>query len=178
MGLQILDGKGGGGLVEVTGNRLQVDSDSHDSLQAHSEEGDAYAWSNVTYNMTAADTIIAVRNTSADKNLHITRVYMSSDTVQVAAHHVTSSSAALAGTLITGVNLNFSSGNVAEADARGDETTNSSQGDLILRTEMLAAVTAIVDFNGGLILGTNDAYAIDYPTDAAIVYITIWGFFD
>ena len=177
MGFQILDGKGGGNLAEVKENRLQVDADIHSALEEHSEKGNAYSWTNVTYNMTAADTIIAIRNTSSTENLHIDKVFMSSDTVQVAAHHVTSASAALAGTLITGVNLNFASGNVADADARGNETTNSSQGTVFLSTELVAAVMTEVDFEGSLILGTNDSYAIDYPTDAAIVYITVFGFF-
>ena len=177
MSLTILDGKGSGSLMEVKGNRGQMDADIHTALEEHSEKGNAYAWSNATYNMTAADTIIAIRNTSPTLNLHIDKVFMSSDTVQVAAHHVTNGSAALAGTPITGVNMNFNSGNVAEADAQGDETTNSSQGSVVLRTELQAAIMTEVDFEGSIILGTNDSYAIDYPTDAAIVYITVLGFY-
>ena len=178
MSIQIGDGKGAGSLMEVKNNRAQVDAAFESALEKHSRSGDAYAWSNATYNMTAADTIIAVRNTSSSRNLHIDRVFMSSDTVQVAAHHVTQGSAALAGTAITAINLNGSSGNAAEAEAKGNETTNSSQGDVILRTELLAATMTEVDFEGSIILGTNDSYAIDYPTDAAIVYITVWGFFE
>ena len=178
MSMKISDGKGGGTLAEVRKHRLQVDAASESALERHSRDGNSYSWTNVTYNMTAADTIIAIRNTSATKNLHIEKVFMSSDTVQVAAHHVTQGSAALAGTLITGTNLNFGSGNVAEADARGDETTNSSQGIVILQTELQAAKMEEVDWEGALILGTNDAYGIDFPTDAAIVYITVWGYFE
>ena len=85
---------------------------------------------------------------------------------------------ALAGTLITGVNLNFASGNVAEADARGDETTNSSQGSIVLQSEMEAAKMLKVDWEGALILGTNDSYAIDFPTEPAIVYATVFGYFE
>lgn len=177
MSLQILDGRGDGGLMQVKAHRAQVDAQVESAFERHSRRGLAFSWSNATYNMTAGDTILALRNTSSDKNLHVTKVFMSSDVVQVAAHHVTQGSAALAGTAITGINLG-NSGLVAEADARGDETTNSSQGDVVLRTELQAAKMEIIDWEGALILGTNDSYAIDYPTDAAIVYITVWGYFE
>ena len=176
-GLLIGDGKGSGSLMEVKANRGQIDADIHSALEEHSEKGQAYSWTNVTYNADLADTIIAIRNTSAIQNLHIDKVFLSCDVVQLAAFHVTQGSAALAGTLITGVNLNFASGNVAEADARGDETTNSSQGTLILTAEMEAAKGLLIDFEGALILGTNDSFAIDFPTEPAIVHATVFGFF-
>ncbi len=172
------DGKGGlGGNWQMIEHRGQVDAQVRSELEEHARRGEAYSWSNVTYTPDAGDTIIALRNTHATKKLHIEKVYMSSDVVQVAAHHVTQGSSALAGTVITGVNLS-GSGNVASADARGDETTNTSQGDIVLRTELQAAIMTMIDWEGALILGTNDSYAIDYPTNPAIVYITIWGYYE
>lgn len=180
MSILIADGKGGGGPMEVKNNRAQVDSQTETAFEKHAEVGEAYSWSNVAYDMTAADTIIAVRNTSATKHLHIVRTIMSTGTTTFAQHHVTNASAALAGTAITGVNLNFRSGNVAEADAKGDETTNSSQGTLILTNSVVATFDTVVDWGGALILGTNDSYGIDYTVDDTTdaPHITIWGYFE
>ena len=89
-------------------------------------------------------------------------------------------SAALAGTAITGVNLNRSSGNVAEAEAKGDETTNSAQGTLILSPELEALKMVELDLQGSIILGTNDMLGIDFVTaggtDTALV--TVFGYYE
>ncbi len=178
--MQVLDGKGGGSLWEIHKHRGQVDAQIETAFEKHSRGGQSYAWSNVGYDMAAADTILAVRNISSLRNLHITRVTMSSVDVNVAQHHVTEGSAALAGTAVTGVNLNFTSGNVAEADAKGDETTNSSQGTLIGTTKLPALTQVDIDWEGALILGTNDAYSIDYIADDTgnLPLITIYGYFE
>lgn len=180
MTILIGDGKGGGGPMEVRENRGQVDAQVETAFETHSREGNSYSWTNVSYDMTAADTIIAVRNTSSIKDLHITKVIMSTGVTTFAQHHVTNGSAALAGTAITGTNLNFSSGNVAEADAKGDETTNSSQGTLVLTSALVATFDTVVNWEGALILGTNDSYAIDYTVDDTTnaMKITIWGYFE
>lgn len=174
------DGKGGGTNWHIHKNRGQVDAQVESAFGKHSRQGQAYSWSNVGYDMTAADTILAVRNTSPTRNLHITRVTMSSVLANKAQHHVTNGSAALAGTAVTGVNLNFTSGNVAEADAKGDETTNSSQGTLIGTTALLALTQETLDWEGALILGTNDSYGIDYIADDTgdLPLITIFGYFE
>lgn len=178
MSIHIADGKGGqGGLLQIIENRAQVDATTETAFERASRAGLAFAWTNVTYNMDAADTILAVRNTSADKKLHIVRAFMSSDTVQVAVFHITRGSGALAGTAVTGANLG-TGGGVADADAQGDETTNTSQGGLVSRYEMLAATQADVDFEGAVILGTGDSFAVDFPTDAAIVYCSFWGYYE
>lgn len=175
--MQISDGKGSGSLMEVKQNRGQVDADTHSALEEHSEKGAAYSWTNATYDMTAADTIIGVRNISSIQNLHIDKVILSSDVATIVTFHRVNGSAALAGTLITGVNLNGASGNVALADARGDETTNSSQGDVLLDVELLAAQSLAIDFEGAIILGPNDMFGADYVANAAIVHITVIGFY-
>lgn len=177
-GLLIGDGRGGGGPMEVKNQRAQVDADIHSALEEHSEKGDAYSWTNVTYNMGVNDTIIGIRNTSATLNLHIDRCFISSDVATVATLHRVNGSAALAGTAISAVNLNGQSGKVADAEAKGDETTNSSQGDILLQVELVAAITKEIDLDGAMILGSNDMFGIDYVADAAIVHITVFGFFN
>ena len=177
MSIQIGDGKGAGSLMEVKEHRAQVDSITETAFEKASRAGLAFSWVNATYNMAAADTILAVRNTSATRKLHIVRAQMSSDTVQVAAFHITRGSAALAGTAVTGINLG-TQGTIAEADAQGDETTNSSQGGVVSRYEMAVATQAEVNFEGAIVLGTSDSFAVDFPTDAAVVYVTFWGYYE
>ncbi len=176
-GIFIADGKGSGKPMEVLNHRGQVDAATSSAFEKAAHAGLAFAWTNVTYNMDAADTILAVRNTSATKELHIVRAILSSDTVQVAVFHITRGSAALAGTAVTGVNLG-TGGGVAEADAQGDETTNTAQGSIVSRCEMAAATNAEQTFEGAVILGTGDSFAVDFPTDAAIVYCTFWGYYE
>ncbi len=178
--MQILDGKGGGTLWQIKKHRGQVDAQVESAFEKHSRQGHSYAWANVGYDMTAADTILALRNTSPTRNLHVTRVTMSTGIAGYAQHHVTQGSAALAGTVVTGTNLNFASGNVAEADAREDETTNSSQGTLIGTTALLLLEETEIDWEGALILGTNDSYGIDYTVDDTTdkPLITIYGYFE
>ncbi len=180
MSVLIGDGRGDGSLMEVKKHRAQVDAQTETAFERHSRVGQAYSWTNVGYNMTAADTVLAVRNTSSGKTLHITRVTMSSVDVNVAQHHITQGSAALAGTAVTGTNLNGNSGNVAEAEAKGDETTNSSQGTLIGTTQLPALTEVAVNWEGALILGTNDSYGIDYIADdtGSLPLITIYGYFE
>ncbi len=179
-GLQLADGQGSGSLAQVRNNRLSVDADIHSTLEEHSEKGDAYSWSNVTYAYTAADTIIGIRNTSPDLNLYIDRIYLSVDTTTVVTIHRVNGSVALAGTAISAVNLNGTSGQVAPAEAKGDETTNSSQGDVLLQLELPGAETVDLEFQSAIILGPNDSIGIDYVTASGgpTAHITIFGFFN
>ena len=180
MSIQVGDGKGSGSLLEVKKNRGQVDAQIESAFEKHSRQGQSYSWANVGYNMDAADTILAVRNISPTRNLHITRVTLHSGLANFAQHHVTQGSAALAGTPVTGTNLNFTSGNVAEVDAQADETTNSSQGTLIGSTALEALIEYEIDWEGALILGTNDSYGIDFTIDdtTSLPRITIYGYFE
>ncbi len=177
MGIQLIDGKGTGGAAEVENQKLVTIDEGLTSFARAALKGDAYVWHTVTYSATAADTIQAVRNTSSTRNLHIEKLVLSTNAAGIAQVHVVLSSAALAGTLVTGVNLNFASGNVAPADARTDETTNSSQGTRITTVDMLADTTLVIEYNGALILDTTDAVAIDYVETTSVPDVSIFGYF-
>lgn len=174
----IEDGKGSGGNWHIRNQRGQVDADIHTTLEEHSEKGDAYSWSNVSYNYDAADTIIGLRNTSATKDLYIDRIYISGSTATVVTIHRVDSSAALAGTAIAAVNLNGNSNQIAEAEAKGDETTNSSQGNILLNAEIEAAKLRELDFQSAIILAPGDMLGIDFVTDGTTANATIFGFFN
>ncbi len=180
MSLVLEDGKGSGSKAQVRNNRLSVDADIHSTLEEHSEKGDAYSWTNTTYNYTAADTIIGIRNTSADKNLYIDRIYLSGDATSIVTIHRVNGSAALAGTgsAISAVNLNGTSGQVAPAEAFNDETTNSAQGEIILNTHIVADTPRELFFDAAIILGPNDMLGIDYVTVGAAASVTVIGFFN
>lgn len=142
--------------------------------------GQAYVWTVITVNGAAADTILGIRNTSATKGLHIERMSVSGDVAGLVTAHVVTGSAALAGLLVTGVNLNGRSGNSADADARNDETTNSSQGTVIEVIEVPAASAehmSGIHWGGALILANNEMLGIDMAAEMAAYQCSVYGYF-
>ena len=179
MTLLIGDGSGsGGGSWKMLGNRGQVDADIHSALEEHSEKGAAYVWHAVTYSYTGADTLIAIRNIHPTKLLHIDKLIVSTQVATQIQLHMTEGSAALAGTLVTGFNLNRASGNVAQADARVDETTNSAQGTRFTTFETVALTMFEFDFEGALLLKLNDALGIDGVDAGTSFELSVFGFFN
>ena len=179
MTILIGDGKGsGGGPWHMKSNRGQIDADIHTALEEHSEKGDAYVWHAVSYSFSNADTLMGIRNTHPTKLLHIDKLIISSQAAGIIQLHMTEGSAALAGTLVTGFNLNRASGNVAQADARVDETTNSSQGTRFTSFELVAATMFPFDFEGSLIMKLNDAFGIDGVTAGTSFELSVFGFFN
>ena len=179
MGLQIEDGKGsGGGKWQMKSNRGQVDADIHSALEEHSEKGDAYVWHAVTYSYSGADTLMGIRNIHPTKLLHIDKLIVSSQVATQIQLHMTEGSAALAGTVVTGFNLNRASGNVAQADARVNETTNSAQGTRFTTFEIVAVTMFEFDFEGSLIMKLNDALGIDGVDAGTSFELSVFGFFN
>ncbi len=179
MTLFIGDGKGsGGGNWAMKVNRGQVDADIHTALEEHSEKGSAYVWHAVSYSFSGADTLMAIRNIHPTKLLHIDKITVSTQAATQIQFHLTAGSAALAGTVVTGFNLNRASGNVAQADARVDETTNSAQGTRFLTLETLALTTLQFDFEGALLLKLNDAMGIDGVDAGTAFELAVFGFFN
>ena len=179
MSLIIGDGKGGiGGNWEMKDSRGQVDADVHSALEEHSEKGDAYVWHALTYSYSGADTLMGIRNTHPSKLLHIDKLIVSSQVATQIQLHVTEGSAALAGTAVTGYNMNSAAGNVAQADARVDETTNSAQGTRITTFEIVALTMFEFDFEGALIFKLNDAFGIDAVDAGTSFELSVFGFYN
>ncbi len=63
--------------VEIKNGQMQVLTAS--AISRATLKGDAFAWNAVSYDITAADTIITVRNTSPNRLLVINRLYMYAD---------------------------------------------------------------------------------------------------
>ena len=113
----IEDGKG-------TGRKAQVNSDNQlttfsvvetEFLSVNVNDEMAFVWDFPAYNYAAADTVMWLRNDS-NLDLHIHHIYLYSDTATVLSLHKPSN-VTPAGTLITGCNINLTSGTIAEATA-------------------------------------------------------------
>ena len=180
MGIQIEDGTG-------TGNKAAVDSEGHlivDALTlseiSHTSDahGQAFIWASQTYDPDAADTVLLIKNTSSTRNLIITDVWFSADVETRVQIHLPTAEVTVAGTTITGVNMNTASGNVAEASAARDETGNT-QGDVIWSGETQAANdTYHVDFKSAIHLGQNKSIGVDFVAAATAGDVTIMGYFE
>ena len=178
----IEDGTGSGSKLGVKKGEVLVTTMS--AIQKATLRGDAYAWNAVSYDITAADTILTVRNTSQDRLLVINRLYMWTDVPGSYDIHIQTIATAFStsnGAVVTGVNLNTSSAKVADAGAISDEEAITSQGSIIL-TLMSNEATAdqfAINFptNDAIVLGTNGRIAIDAAAASAACEATIIGYF-
>lgn len=180
--MRIEDGAGRGYQAEVSsGLQLQTRALSVSPLHAASLNGDAYAWNAVSADIDAADTALLVRNDSDTRYLVIEKVYVYADiATTVDIHVIPNSTFTIAGTTVTGVNLNTGSGKVADATARADETGNT-QGSIIctLATPELTTHQEGQWFEpeGGVILSKNSCLGVDIVGDSAAFECTIIGYF-
>lgn len=167
----------------ASGNPMEVDSDSRLLVDARSEwlnavrNGDAYIWTIEDYNYGAADTILSVRNDHSTKNLHITKIKLHGDTETEVEIHVPNTAYTPGGTVVVGENLNRTIQRTAEASARANETGQATQGDVIERVRIKVDTDYEIDFGGALILGNDDAVAVDYTTVGGEAHVSIWGYF-
>lgn len=145
------------------------------------EDGDAYSWSALTYDMTAKDTILGVENNSATKDLHIHEIHIQSDTASQFIVH-TETGITMAGTnTVDGVNLNRNSNKVAPATAYDDETGNTAADAYTKRL-----VVGLCAADGNVVMGADGVHIIlpndhmigvDLTANAAACNVTIIGYF-
>lgn len=178
MATSILDGKGRGFVAAVTEeNQLDVHAVVETELHDRAEEGQAFTWASGTYSAAQDDTILMLKNTG-DVPLHITDMWIGSNTDTRVVVHIPTSEVTMAGTIITGVNLNTGRNDVADADARRDETGNT-QGDLVWTAETFAIGDPLhILWGGALILGKNKAVGVDFTVAASAIDVVFWGFFE
>jgi len=147
-------------------------------LESSIVDGQAYSWTNATYNYDAADTILAVQNTSTTHNLHIDQIWCHGDTTTRVIVHATSEDGfTIAGTTVTGVNLNRASSNTAAATAKADETGNT-QGNIFWAGSIPADNATPVAIGLGVILDLSDAIAVDFTDDGGEALVTIIGHYE
>jgi len=179
MGFQIEDGGGTGVIARInTDKQLLTKAVVTGECEfASLTRGRAFSWASGTYDPAVGDTILLVKNISTTQALHIDVVILSTDTDTRVIIHLPTTEVTPTGTAITGVNFNASSANVAEATAIRDET-NNTQGGIILSGEIMATGQPLaVNFDGAVILGTNDSIGVDFVGDVAACDVTIIGHF-
>jgi hypothetical protein len=135
----------------------------------------AFSWSNVSYDYTALDTILLVKNEDPDRLLRVGPMWIAGDTATEFIVH-SPVVATPTGTAVTGVNIDRRSTNVAKATAIADETTNT-QANVIMRSRGLANFSFYFDFYGALVLGEDNCVAVDFVTEGAAASVTIIGYY-
>ena len=177
MGFQIESGTGTGHQARVgPTNRFDVSSRTNPRIAYVSrDEGDSFTWSH-SYDHDAADTILLVSNSSTTKSLYIHAIFISADTSTEFTVH-SPAYPTLAGTAVTGVNTNRKSGNIASAEAYGDETGNT-QANVLMRGFLIGSSTAQLAPVGSIVLGYHDCIAVDLVTAGTKGVVTIAGYYE
>jgi len=174
-------------IVGPSGAMMTVDSDSRARVRPRSAfdqaviDGRAFTFASVTYDPDAHDTILAVQNDNLSSDFHVQRIVASSDTASQIQVFDTSG-VTMAGTAVTGVNLNRSSGRVAQATAKADETGNGAQGagyTALCFRDLLAANTAkTYEVGGAIVIPYGHVIGVDLTTAATGAAVTIIGWWD
>ena len=176
MGLQIESGNGNGQQAGVKRNRLDVNAKVNGrATYVSKQDGQCYFFSHA-YDHDAGDTILWLTNISATKLLSIEKVHVASDTASQFTIH-TPAYLAPAGSLLTGVNANRSSGHSADAVCYGDET-NNVQGNVFIQGIIPASADLVFPVDGKVILGYHDCIAVDIVTAGTLAAVTIVGYFE
>lgn len=180
MGVIILGGTGNNLPVGVSSdNRLNTSARSNKRIYYISrDDGNAFSINSLD---TTANTefMLYFKNDSTTLKFFVEHVHISAvETVLWKLHQVTGTAAG--GSVVTPVNLNLSSGVAASATARGTGAitglTSSSVIDSV-RTEATGAGEFSVE--EGLILGQDDAIAVEYDTGTTgLCEATIVGFYE
>ena len=181
--MQLEDGKGTGHQAAVDKeNRLQVFSVTLSKFASTSEtHGSSFCWTSATAALAANDTLLWLTSSSTTQILHIQKIYVWGDVPTVFKVHCPTYTAP-AGTLVTGVNLNRTSGLSAETVAYTDETTNVFAQTNVITTVRNNEATADefgqwINYDGALILGYHNCVAIDTTIELAAFQCTIMGYF-
>ena len=168
-----------------TGNGFKAKVDDHNKLMTravvstelgyHSEEdGAAFSWT-ASADINATDSILWLRNDDPNRNLIVENVSVSSDAASswfvYCPVNVTPD-----GTVVTGVNLNRTSGNVALATCHRDNTS-AVLANYIYYGHSMAAETKTFSMHGALVLGYLDCVAVDVTTEPTLAQATIFGYY-
>lgn len=181
MGLQIEDGTGSGVSAGVTlDNRFMVDSrNARRSFFISRDEGQVYNLNSHDASAEAGTFIAYWKNTSTTRSLVIDLLRVGAvETVLWKVWFVTGT--ATGGNVLIPTNLNSNSSNVAEATARGDDAiANISTVTQIANARTPANESLNVPFDNTLIIGQNDAIAVEYNTGTTgIAEVLIRGFYE
>lgn len=176
---QIVDGTGSGNKARVNDDKqLAVAAVVESEIEFISHtQALAFSWTSSFATGGTDIECLYLTNTSATHHIHVSKIFLSSDTnTKFTVFRVTSGTAA--GTTITPENLNFGSGITASATAFGDAAvTGSLSGNTILPVRALANNGKDIDFLGALLIQQGEAIAVTSSASATIE-ATIWGYFE
>jgi len=156
--------------AKVTTNfRLQVESSSSDrDFFISRDDGQSYHAVSEDATAVANEETVYIQNTSTSKNLFIDHINLATDTAnKFRLKYVTGTAAG--GSLITSQNLNKTSSNAAASIVRGSGSITglTDDGDLAI-IRVGADDTGEIAFGDQLILGQNDAIAVETEVNAAV----------
>lgn len=165
----------------VTGVGVAVQSDGHmqvDSVSAPRnfeislKDGQVYTVMSEDAATAANEETIYLKNNSTDKNLFVDAIIIAADATSRWRLKFVTGTAGGAGA-ITPVNLNKTSSNAADVSANGDASVTglTDDGDIVV-TDVVASGTVEMDLKQALILGQNDAIAVEAESIASVA-ITI-----
>jgi hypothetical protein len=180
----IEDGKGTGPTAAVnSNNQLKVAATASSAMREAALKGDAYSWTAVTANLAAGGTALCVTNQSKSRKLVIESLYGYADVPTLLKVHVPAA-CTWAGTAVVGVNLNRESTILADAVAYANESGTTFADTNVVLTIATNELTTdqfgiwIEKLHGGaIILGYDDAIAVDVIADSAAFNCTITGYY-
>ena len=166
-GVNLEGQKDGGGKAELSfsqDQRAKVDAETN--LSAHFislRDGLAFNIYSEDDDAAAGDFVCYIKNTSKTRNFFVDIVRFSSENAAtVKVHEVTGTAS---GTSLTPFNMNLQSGVSAELTAFGNAAVSGLTSSAVFAADRVAANTgSIIPFDDILILGTDDAIAVEYDT--------------
>lgn len=176
--MYIDDGKGKGFQVGVNSdNQLLSKSITIPQYAFQSFlKGNEFIWVS-SYAATAADYVFSLRNDDQVNSLRISRFILSS-TVATLWTFIKVTGGTPAGTLVTGVNTNFSSGRLATVTCYGNAAvTGSPTGSPFLKVYTPISTHSAFETNGSIVLPANTAIAVQASTTGTVA-VTISGWFE
>lgn len=172
----IKDGEGTSYLAHVDPeHRLNVYATVESEISHESEQNErGFTWT-YSYDYSANDTILWLRNDDNDLNILIDRIVVASDVnTQFIVHFPEDTTPS--GTSVTGTQLNRLSRFSADATAYGNETGNT-RGTVDVQGITPANRTTVLFFDGSVILGTDNEIAVDFVTAGTLGMVTIRGYY-
>ena len=170
MGIPIEDGAGRGYTASVSSsNRLNVSAKSNPRNFYISRDDQRVFVATSSYNINAsADYVFYMKNTSSTRFMFINSMQFGG--VESQQFVVKKATGTWSGTPATPSNMNESSGLTAEATVYANAVvTAATEGDTIMYARNIATGTVYVDFNDVLILGPNNAFAVQANVGSGII---------
>lgn len=176
----------------VSGNTADVNVDGYQKvyaptgIHAATLRGDAYIWNAVSADIGTTDNMILVANISPNQNLVIHKCMFVGDIAgQIDFKLCTVTGLTLAGTAITGINLNSAAGKSAPASAWSDETQTAATDILFtwyqhLSTngESTTAPMTVIEFDDSIIVPYDRAFGFDTILEVNAFYeASVIGYF-